>query len=74
MDFQEILDMSNKIKKSDVSVILDIQENELIKHLFLWKKKYKLPFKIDGDMIVVQNVDEFKEAMSGLHDRNDLDS
>ena len=64
MDFQEILEMSHRIKKIDVADMLEISETELNKKLFIWRKKYKLPFKIDNDLIVVEDIEKFKNAVT----------
>jgi hypothetical protein len=59
--FQEIMKMVNEIKKTEVAELLGISEKDLLHNLFKWKERF--PFKINGDMLVVDNISEFIGAL-----------
>ena len=59
--FQKILKMSSRIKKSEVAKMLGIAEDALLHKLLEWNEK--VPFKIDGEMIVVDDTKAFLAAI-----------
>jgi Leucine Rich repeats (2 copies)/Leucine Rich Repeat len=58
--FQEILEMSQKVKKAEVAEYLEITEKELFKKLVSWRH---LGFKLNEEYIVVENLTEFTTAL-----------
>jgi hypothetical protein len=59
--FQKIMKMSKSIKKVEVAELLGIPETELLHRLLDWSEQ--LPFKIDGDMIIVEDISAFTAAL-----------
>jgi hypothetical protein len=59
--FQDILKISNRVKKAEVSQYLDIPEKDLFSHLVTWGKS--IPFKIEGDEILVADIQAFTAAL-----------
>jgi hypothetical protein len=59
--FKNILDMSHEIEISRVAISLGISEAELFEKLLEWNKT--IPFKIKGNSIVVEDVEEFMRAL-----------
>ncbi len=59
--FKKVLKVSNKIKQKQVAEFLEISEKELLKKLFEWGEI--LPFKIDDDLIVVEDMDDFVDQL-----------
>jgi hypothetical protein len=59
--FKRILKMSNRIKRNDIAKILGIPEDDIIMKLFDWADKF--PFKIDGDFVVVEDINAFVNAI-----------
>ena len=59
--FKELASISQRIKKSEVAEFLGLKETDLLKKLVAWKRD--LPFKIDKDLIVIDNLDAFTSAL-----------
>jgi Galactose oxidase, central domain len=64
--FKSILNMSQKVPVSSVADNLEVSEKVLFAQLIKWNKT--IPFKIDGDMIVVDNLSDFVTALDGQFD------
>jgi len=58
--FKEVLKASQRVKKAEVADYLGITERELFSKLMMWQH---LGFKIDGDFIIVENLDSFINAL-----------
>jgi hypothetical protein len=59
--FRKILKMTQRVKKSEVAQGLGITESELFQKLIGWSDL--LPFKIDDEMIIVDDISAFTEAL-----------
>jgi hypothetical protein len=59
--FRRIINMASEIKQSQAAEILGITEKELIMKLFEWSEL--MPFKIKGEMIVVDDISAFTSAL-----------
>jgi hypothetical protein len=59
--FKNIFKKTNEILQSEVASKLGITERELSLKLFEWNDFF--PFKIDGDMIVVEDISTFISAV-----------
>src|SRR5271157_1406330 len=55
--FQKLMKIASRVKKSDVASALGISEDDLLLKLMDWGDT--IPFKINGDKIVVDSVTEF---------------
>ncbi len=55
--FIEVMEVSSRVKKTEVAELLKVSEEELFTLLIEWKN---LGFKIDGDMIVMNDVKMLK--------------
>ena len=55
--FKEILEITQRVKIHDVAQSLGIEYSDLFEKLLRWKKD--IPFKIDGEMIVVEDISNF---------------
>nr|MDO8108849.1 hypothetical protein [Candidatus Sigynarchaeota archaeon] len=64
--FQSIMSISNRVKKADVAGALGLTENELLQKLIRWREQ--LSFKIDGDMIVADDMPKLVEALDQQFD------
>jgi Leucine rich repeat len=58
--FQEILEMSQEVKKADVAKYLQISEDDLFSKLVGWRH---LGFKLKSELIIVENLEEFTAAL-----------
>lgn len=59
--FESILEMSERVNLQQVAKSLAINESQLFEMLIQWQDR--LPFRIDGDMIEVENVDDFSQSI-----------
>jgi hypothetical protein len=59
--FKEILEMSQRVKIADIAKSLGMDYNDLFEKLLKWNKG--IPFKIDGEMIVVEDMNTFIGAL-----------
>ena len=59
--FENILEMSDRVSIQQVAKSLAITEAQLFEMLIQWQDR--LPFKIDGDMIEVEDSDDFSESI-----------
>nr|MDO8115093.1 hypothetical protein [Candidatus Sigynarchaeota archaeon] len=59
--FQKIIKMASRVKKNDVAEALGLPDEELFVKLMDWSDQF--PFKIDGDMIVVDDSAGFVNAL-----------
>jgi len=59
--FRSILEITHRVSTSDIATSLGLSKEDLFEYLLLWKKT--IPFKIDGDDILVENVQEFMGAL-----------
>jgi hypothetical protein len=59
--FEAILEMTDRVNIKKVAKSLALSETQLFEKLILWEDK--LPFKIDGDYIEVDDLDDFSESM-----------
>jgi hypothetical protein len=64
--FEAILKMSQKVKIKTVAENLSVSDKILFERLIKWNKT--IPFKIDNDMIVVENLTEFIGALDAQFD------
>jgi len=64
--FKGVIAISQRIRKSEVAAVLGLTEIELIEKLIAWGRE--IPFKIDGDMIVVDDLANFTAAMDAQFD------
>ncbi len=59
--FKEILQISHRVKIADVARNLGLTYDELFSNLLRWQQD--IPFKIDGEMIVVEDISTFIGAL-----------
>ena len=59
--FESILEMSERVSLQHVAKSLATSENQLFEMLIQWQDR--LPFKIDGDMIEVEDTDDFSQSI-----------
>ena len=59
--FESILEMSDRVSLQQVAKSLAITEAQLFEMLIQWQDR--LPFKIDGDMIEVEDADDFSQSI-----------
>jgi N-acetylneuraminic acid mutarotase len=64
--FEAILKMSQKVKIKNVAENLNVSDKILFERLIKWNKT--IPFKIDNEMIVVENLTEFIGALDAQFD------
>ncbi|MHA1700242.1 MAG: hypothetical protein ACTSWN_15470 [Promethearchaeota archaeon] len=60
-NFKGIMEISQRVKQSQVAKYLGITEDELFAKLIKWR--HQIPFKIDADLIVVDDITEFTDAL-----------
>ncbi len=61
--FKSILAIAQRVSLADVSKSLGMARDALFEHLIVWKKKYNLVYKIDGDFLVIEEVSNFISAL-----------
>lgn len=59
--FQEILAVSHRVERSSVAEYLEISTKDLFRKLITWGKT--LPFKIDGEFIVIEDAEDFTKVL-----------
>ena len=59
--FESILEMSDRVSLQQVAKSLAISEAQLFEMLIHWQDR--LPFKIDGEMIEVEDADDFSQSI-----------
>lgn len=59
--FKNIMRISQQIKRNDVARALSIPETELLQRLIQWGDQY--PFKIDKDIIIVEDLSKFVSVL-----------
>jgi len=64
--FEQLLRVSQRIKKNEVAVFLELSDVDLLRKLVEWGQF--LPFKIDGDMIVVDSIADFTSMLDAQFD------
>jgi hypothetical protein len=60
-NFKELLNISQRVKVPSVADYLGVSEKILFNKLIEWNQK--IPFKVNGDLIVVENLTEFLGAL-----------
>jgi hypothetical protein len=68
--FQKIMRISNRIKQSQVAEMMGIDQSTLTQKLFEWGDI--LPFKIESDEIVIQDMNHFITQMDNLFEEWNL--
>jgi hypothetical protein len=61
LDFQKIIKMSKRIEITTVASLLELTLPELMKRLMEWVEQ--IPFKIDGNMLVVEDLSFFTDTI-----------
>jgi hypothetical protein len=59
--FKKLMQSSSKIQQDDCAKLLGLGNQEFSKKLLEWSEL--LPFKIDGNMIIVENISDFAFAL-----------
>ena len=62
--FVIIMQTEGAVAITEMAGYLRLDEVELMKRLIIWKKK--LPFKITGDFIIIEDMTEFLKALEKL--------
>jgi len=65
--FKAIMKMSHRIEISRVSRSLDISDDNLFEKLINWNQS--IPFKIDKDIIIVEDFNAFADALDKQFDK-----
>ena len=59
--FKDIIEVSREVKKAEIAKYLGITEELLFEKLISWGKD--IPFKIKGDIIEIDNMNDFIDAL-----------